>query len=80
MRNGIAAIPLKVYIISVIEIFSLKNHEGEHPMTCLIKNLLGLESLKENDSCDVLPPIVKSLVGSAIFIILMTILIHLIST
>lgn len=48
-------------------------------MTCLIKSLLGLESEKENDNCDVLPPIVKSLVGSSIFIILMTIVVHLIS-
>ena len=47
-------------------------------MTCLMKNLLGLESLKENESCGVLPPIVKSLVGSTVFIILMTITSHLI--
>ena len=46
-------------------------------MTCLIKNLLGLASLKENDNCAVLPPIVKSLVGSTLFIILMAVASHL---
>ncbi len=48
-------------------------------MTCLIKSLLGLESEKENDDCAVLPPIVKSLVVSTIFLILMTIVVHLVS-
>ena len=61
----------------VIIRFVIKIHEGEHPMTCFIKNLLGLASLKENDNCGVLPPIVKSLVGSALFVILMTIASHL---
>ena len=46
-------------------------------MTCLIKNLLGRASLKEDDNCGVLPPIVKSLIGSTLFIILMAIASHL---
>ncbi|TCJ88596.1 hypothetical protein EV695_0454 [Cocleimonas flava] len=47
-------------------------------MACLIKNLLGLTSLKNDDNCEVLPPIVRSLVGSTLFIILMAIASHLI--
>ena len=66
------------YLRTFLTVMQIKDHEGEHPMTCLIKNLLGLESLKENDSCAVLPPIVKSLVGSTLFIILMTVVSHLI--
>jgi hypothetical protein len=49
-------------------------------MKCLMKNLLGLDldDSNSNDSCTVLPPIVKSLVGSSLFIILMAVLSHLI--
>ncbi|WP_299878585.1 hypothetical protein [uncultured Cocleimonas sp.] len=47
-------------------------------MTCLLKNLLGLASLKNNDDCGVLPPIVKSLVASTLFVIVMAIASHLI--
>lgn len=51
---------------------------GEHPMKCLLKSLLGQDSYEEenynhknNNVCTPLPPIVKSIVGSVLFIILM---------
>ena len=49
-------------------------------MQCFVKSLIGLESTDRNvnDRCVVLPPIVRSLVASALFIILMSILMHLI--
>ncbi len=49
-------------------------------MKCLIKSLLGQDSYDEenydqgNDVCTPLPPIVKSIVGSVIFILLMAML------
>ena len=51
-------------------------------MQCFIKNLLGAESLTRQDSnsCAVFPPIVRSLAGSTVFIILVAILSHLIRT
>lgn len=50
-------------------------------MKCLVKNLLGLESLKSdsNDNCTAIPPIVVSLVGSTVFILLMTVLSHMLN-
>lgn len=48
-------------------------------MKCFIKSLLGQDSNKQNSSdvCIPLPPIVKSLVGSVMFITLMTIVSHI---
>ena len=48
-------------------------------MKCFVKSLLGLESYKQTDSevCIPLPPIVKSLVGSVLFVALMTIASHM---
>ena len=49
-------------------------------MQCFIKSLLGLEESEKSqkEGCTVLPPIVRSLVGSTIFIILMALVVHLI--
>ncbi len=48
-------------------------------MKCFIKSLLGQDSYVENnnDVCMPLPPIVKSLIGSVLFIALMTFVSHL---
>lgn len=48
-------------------------------MKCLIKNLLGFDTYTENKNeiCVPLPPIVKSLFASVIFITLMTIVSHM---
>ncbi len=51
-------------------------------MKCLIKSLLGQDSYDQenydqgSDVCTPLPPIVKSIVGSVIFILLMTMVSH----
>lgn len=48
-------------------------------MQCFIRSLMGLESSNHNeDRCGVMPPIVRSLVGGTLFMILMAILMHLI--
>ncbi len=48
-------------------------------MKCFFKSLLGLdEYTHENNMCVPLPPIVKSLLGSTIFIILMAVLSHIV--
>jgi len=48
-------------------------------MQCFIKNLLGLESSNHNnDRCAVMPPIVRSIVGGTLFLIVTVVLMHLI--
>ena len=49
-------------------------------MKCFVKSLLGFDNYKqtENEICMPLPPIVKSLVGSVLFITLMTVASHMI--
>ena len=48
-------------------------------MQCFIRSLMGLESSNHDDErCYVMPPIVRSLVGSTLFVILMVILMHFI--
>ena len=49
-------------------------------MKCFIKSLFGLETqLQENhEACAPLPPIVKSLIGSTLFVILMVVISHMI--
>ena len=61
---------------------SFLNYLGEHPMKCIIKSLLGFDSFthESNDLCTPLPPIIKSLFSSVIFIILITIANHLLRT
>ena len=48
-------------------------------MKCFIKSLLGQDSYEQtnNDVCMPLPPIVKSLVGSTLFLIAMVVLSHM---
>ncbi len=48
-------------------------------MKCLIKSLLGQDTYAHDNSdvCTPLPPIVKSLLGSIIFILLMAVLSHM---
>ena len=48
-------------------------------MKCFIKSLLGLDhySNQDNEVCTALPPIVKSLVGSIVFVTLFTIVSHI---
>ncbi len=48
-------------------------------MQCFIKSLVGLESSDRNinDRCVALPPIVRSIVVGALFLILMSVLMHL---
>ena len=49
-------------------------------MKCFIKSLLGQDSYEQTNNSDVcmpLPPIVKSLVGSTLFLIAMVILSHM---
>ena len=46
-------------------------------MKCFIKSLLGMDQASENNNdCITLHPIVKSFVGSTVFIILMVYLNH----
>ena len=50
-------------------------------MKCFIKSLLGQEDSfdqSNNDTCVPVPPIVKSLIGSVLFIALMTVVSHLV--
>ncbi len=49
-------------------------------MKCFIKSLLGQDTYvtENNEACTPLPPIVKSLVGSTLFVVLMVILSHMI--
>lgn len=49
-------------------------------MKCFVKSLLGFDNYEQTESevCMPLPPIVKSLVGSVLFIILMTVANHMI--
>jgi len=51
-------------------------------MKCFIKSLLGMNQASENnnDDCIALHPIVKSLVGSTVFIVLMVSLSHFLRT
>ena len=66
--------------------FIVKSHKNtqiileEHPMKCFIKGLFGLDANmnESNELCTPLPPIVKSLVGSIIFVTLFTIVSHII--
>jgi hypothetical protein len=52
-------------------------------MKCLIKSLLGQDSYDQenidhnSEVCTPLPPIVKSIVGSVVFILLMTMVSHM---
>lgn len=51
-------------------------------MKCFIKSLFGLDqsNSNNNDICVALPPIVKSLAGSTLFIVLMVSLSHFLRT
>ncbi len=50
-------------------------------MKCLLKNLFGLDTqeMQIGESCSEFPPIVNSLVGSALFLVFMVMLINLIA-
>jgi len=58
---------------------------GEHPMKCFFKSLFGNDTYTHDmyhkddnhDICTPVPPLVKSLLGSVVFIILMAILSHM---
>jgi hypothetical protein len=52
-----------------------KIHKGEHPMKCFIKSfILGLDPSENSEEvCTVVNPIVRSLVTSTMFIVLMAV-------
>lgn len=51
-------------------------------MKCFMKSLLGLDQFNQNESetCTTVPPIVKSLIASTLFIVFMVILSHILRT
>lgn len=58
-----------------VSLFNFRNQE----MKCLLKNLLGInnhEVMQFGESCTEFPPIVNSLLASALFLVFMVMLIN----